>query len=89
MVFYLITKVQEEVKRLLQKIISALCRIKEGNKKIISRKFKCKKRLGSCERLLLCNVEDTSTKKPDDYVIATGVQYSVKEFINLTAKNLI
>jgi len=27
-------------------------------------------------------------KKPDDYVIATGVQYSIKEFINLTAKEL-
>ena len=26
--------------------------------------------------------------KPDDYVIATGKQYSVKEFINLTAKEL-
>ena len=25
--------------------------------------------------------------KPDDYVIATGKQYSVKQFINLTAKN--
>ena len=27
-------------------------------------------------------------KKADDYVIATGVQYSVKEFINLTSKKL-
>lgn len=27
-------------------------------------------------------------KKPDDYVIATGRQYSVKEFINLTVKEL-
>ena len=27
-------------------------------------------------------------KKPEDYVIATGKQYSVKEFINLTAKEL-
>ena len=27
-------------------------------------------------------------KKPDDYVIATGIQYSVKEFVNLTAKKL-
>ena len=25
--------------------------------------------------------------KPDDFVIATGVQYSIKQFINLTAKN--
>ena len=27
-------------------------------------------------------------KKPDDYVIATGIQYSIKQFINLTAKKL-
>ena len=27
-------------------------------------------------------------KKPDDYVIATGVQHSIKQFINLTAKKL-
>ena len=27
-------------------------------------------------------------KRPDDYVIATGVQYSIKQFINLTAKKL-
>jgi GDPmannose 4,6-dehydratase len=26
-------------------------------------------------------------KKPDDYVIATGIQYSIKDFINLTVKN--
>ena len=26
--------------------------------------------------------------KPDDFVIATGKQYSVRDFINLTAKNL-
>ena len=27
-------------------------------------------------------------KEPDDYVIATGVQYSIKQFVNLTAKKL-
>ena len=27
-------------------------------------------------------------KKPDDYVIATGNQYSIKQFVNLTAKKL-
>ena len=33
-------------------------------------------------------MENTSAKKPDDYVIATGIQYSIKEFINMTAKKL-
>ena len=27
-------------------------------------------------------------KKPDDYVISTGKQYSIKQFVNLTAKKL-
>ena len=27
-------------------------------------------------------------KKPDDYVISTGKQYSIKQFINLAAKKL-
>jgi GDPmannose 4,6-dehydratase len=27
-------------------------------------------------------------KKPDDYVIATGKQYSVKQFVNLVSKKL-
>jgi GDPmannose 4,6-dehydratase len=27
-------------------------------------------------------------KKPDDYVIATGIQYSIKQFVNMTAKKL-
>ena len=33
-------------------------------------------------------MENVTIKKPDDFVIATGKQYSVKDFINLTAKNL-
>ena len=33
-------------------------------------------------------MENASAKKPDDYVIATGKQYSIKQFINLTAKKL-
>ena len=27
-------------------------------------------------------------KKPDDYVIATGKQYSIRQFINFVAKKL-
>ena len=33
-------------------------------------------------------MEDFAAKKPDDYVIATGKQYSIKQFINITAKKL-
>ena len=33
-------------------------------------------------------MENFTTKKPNDYVIATGKQYSIKQFINMTAKRL-
>ena len=33
-------------------------------------------------------MENSSTKKPDDYVISTDNTYSVKEFINLACKIL-
>ena len=46
------------------------------------------KEIGPRRGLLFCNVENITTKKPDDYVIATGNQYSIKQFINLTAKKL-
>ena len=33
-------------------------------------------------------MENASKKEPSDYVISTGKQYSVKEFVNLTLKKL-
>ena len=33
-------------------------------------------------------MENASTKKPDDYVISTNKQYSVKNFIEIVAKKL-
>ena len=33
-------------------------------------------------------MDDASKKIPSDYVIATGKQYSVKEFVNFTLKEL-
>ena len=33
-------------------------------------------------------MENDATKKPDDFVIATGKQYSVRDFVNISAKNL-
>ena len=34
------------------------------------------------------NVENFTAKKADDFVIATGKQYSVKDFTNIAAKRL-
>ena len=33
-------------------------------------------------------MENVTKKTPSDYVIATGVQYSVKEFVNMVLKEL-
>ena len=33
-------------------------------------------------------MENITTKKPDDYVIATGKQYSIKQFINISSKKI-
>ena len=33
-------------------------------------------------------MEDASEKKPSDYVIATGKQFTVKQFVNLVLKEL-
>ena len=33
-------------------------------------------------------MEDVAIKKPDDFVIATGKQYTVRDFVNISAKYL-
>ena len=33
-------------------------------------------------------MENVTTKKPDDFVICTGKQYSIKNFINIVSKKL-
>ena len=63
-------------------------RIKKENKKTIIRKLICNKRLGTCKRLCGVNVEDFAIQKPDDWIIATNKEKSVKSFINLVAKKL-
>ena len=45
------------------------------------------KGLGSCKRLLRSNGKFYNIK-PDDFVIATGKQYSIKEFIEIVSSQL-
>ena len=47
-----------------------------------------KKGLGSCKRLCWNAVANAPTRESDDYVIATGNQYSVRDFVNTAAKRL-
>ena len=72
-----------------KKIISALCKIKEGRqKKLFLGNLNAKRDWGHAKDYCYAMWKILQQKKPDDYVIATGVQYSIKQFINLTAKEL-
>ena len=72
-----------------KKIISALCKIKEGKqKKLFLGNLNAKRDWGHAEDYCHAMWKMLQQKKPDDYVIATGRQYSIKQFINLTAKKL-
>ena len=72
-----------------KKIISALCKIKEGKqKKLYLGNLNAKRDWGHARDYCEAMWKMLQQKKPDDYVIATGKQYSIKQFIDLTAKKL-
>ena len=72
-----------------KKIISALCKIKEGKqKKLFLGNLNAKRDWGHAKDYCLAMWKILQQKKPDDYVIATGKQYSIKQFINITAKKI-
>ena len=72
-----------------KKIISAMCKIREGKqKKLFLGNLNAKRDWGHARDYCLAMWKILQQKAPDDYVIATGKQYSIKQFINLTAKKL-
>ena len=72
-----------------KKIVSALCKIKEGKqKKLFLGNLNAKRDWGHARDYCNAMWKILQQNKPDDYVIATGKQYSIKQFINLTAKKL-
>ena len=72
-----------------KKIISALCRIKEGKQsKLYLGNLNAKRDWGHAEDYCYAMWKILQQKEADDFVIATGVQYSIKQFINITAKKL-
>ena len=72
-----------------KKIINALCRIKSKlQKKLFLGNIESKRDWGHAKDYVEAMWKMLQQKKPNDYVIATGKQYSVKEFINLTLKEL-
>ena len=72
-----------------KKIIRGLVRIKYGlDKKLFLGNLDAKRDWGHAKDYCYAMWKILQQNKPDDYVIATGIQYSVKEFVNLTAKKL-
>ena len=72
-----------------KKIILALCKIKLGQqKKLFLGNLYAKRDWGHAKDYCYAMWKILQQKKADDYVIATGKQYSVKEFANSTMKEL-
>ena len=89
MAFFLIMKVLEEVKHLLQKKLFLLfVKLKRKTKKLFLGNLNAKRDWGHARDYCYAMWKMLQQRKPDDYVIATGKQYSIKQFINLTAKKL-
>ena len=72
-----------------KKICDALCRIKKGENEILYLgNLYAKRDWGHAKDYVRAMWLMLQKKKPDDYVIATGKQYSVKDFVNLVCKKL-
>ncbi len=72
-----------------QKIIKALCKIKDGSKeKLFLGNLYAKRDWGHAEDYCNAMWLMLQQKNPRDFVIATGTQYSVKSFIEIVAKKL-
>ena len=72
-----------------KKIIRALVRIKMGKqKKLFLGNLDSKRDWGHARDYVEAMWKILQQRKPDDYVIATGKQYSIRQFINLVAKKI-
>ena len=72
-----------------KKIVSALCKIKYNKQnKLYLGNIYSKRDWGHAEDYVLAMWKILQAKRPDDFVICTGKQYSIKQFINLVSKEL-
>ena len=72
-----------------KKIVNALCKIKKGQqKKLYLGNLDAKRDWGHAEDFVQAMWKMLQKKSPSDYVIATGKQYSVKNFVNMVLKAL-
>ena len=72
-----------------KKIVTALCKIKKGiQQKLYLGNLEAKRDWGHAKDYVVAMWKMMQKNQPKDYVIATGIQYSVKEFTNLVLKEL-
>ena len=72
-----------------KKITLGLCKIKLGlEKKLVLGNLNARRDWGHAKDFVKAQWLIMQQKKPDDYVIATGKQYSVKQFVNFTCQKL-
>ena len=72
-----------------KKIVSAMCKIKYGKqKKLFLGNLSAKRDWGHAKDYCEAMWKILQHKNPDDFIIATGKQYSIKQFINIVAKKL-
>ena len=72
-----------------KKIVSALCRIKKGKqKKLYLGNLDAKRDWGHAKDYVVAMWKMLQQKKPDDFIISTGKQYSVKQFVNIVLNEL-
>lgn len=72
-----------------KKIVNALCKIKLGKqKKLYLGNLEAKRDWGHAKDYVIAMWKMMQKKIPNDYVIATGNQYSVRDFVNLVLKEL-
>ncbi len=72
-----------------KKIVNGLCKIKLGLQgTLYLGNLEAKRDWGHAKDYVIAMWKMLQQKEPSDYVIATGKQYSVKEFVNLTLNQL-
>jgi len=72
-----------------KKIVSALCKIKlKKQKKLFLGNVNAKRDWGHAKDYVVAMWKMLQRNKPEDYVISTGKQYSVKQFVNFVLSEL-
>ena len=72
-----------------KKIVNGLCQIKLGKqKRLYLGNIEAKRDWGHAKDFVVAMWKMLQQKKPKDYVISTGKQYSVKQFVNLVLEEL-